>query len=65
MGLAKPDLQIYIEVLRRLELPSLACVFVDDRPENLTPARELGMKVVLAECSAQVIAEVKAILGMK
>ncbi|MFD8598300.1 HAD-IA family hydrolase [Kitasatospora sp. NPDC059646] len=48
-GIAKPDPAIYRLTCERMGLPPEACVFVDDRPVNLAPARELGLTTVHAE----------------
>ena len=47
VGLRKPDPAIYELAAERLGLPPSACVFVDDLPGNLKPARALGMATVL------------------
>jgi HAD superfamily hydrolase (TIGR01509 family) len=43
----KPDPRIYEIAAQRLGLEPQECVFVDDRPGNLEPAAELGMRTVL------------------
>ena len=45
-GSRKPDPAIYTLAAERLGLPCEACVFVDDLPHNLEPARALGMSVI-------------------
>jgi epoxide hydrolase-like predicted phosphatase len=47
VGLRKPDPAIYELAAERIGLPPAACVFVDDLPGNLKPARELGMATIL------------------
>ena len=47
VGLRKPDPAIYELAAERLGLPPAACVYVDDLPGNLKPARALGMATVL------------------
>lgn len=52
-GRRKPDpaaYQLALDVLRR---PPQSVVFIDDRPENLTPARALGMQTVHYQDPAQ------------
>lgn len=44
MGMRKPDLEIYQEVLRDSNLNARETLFVDDFEENVQAARELGMK---------------------
>jgi putative hydrolase of the HAD superfamily len=63
VGLRKPDPAIYELAAERLGLPPDACVFVDDLPGNLKPARALGMATVLHRGDAQAtLAEVRALL---
>ena len=42
-GVRKPDPAIYALAVDRIGVPADACVFVDDLPGNLKPARALGM----------------------
>ena len=46
LGLAKPDHAIYQRALEILHRPAETCVFVDDRPENVAPAEELGVRAI-------------------
>jgi len=46
IGYAKPELEIYKEVLERSHLPAERCLFIDDLPRNLKPAREMGMNTI-------------------
>jgi putative hydrolase of the HAD superfamily len=63
VGLRKPDPAIYELAAERLGLPPPACVFVDDLPGNLKPARALGMATVLHRGdAAATLAEVRALL---
>ncbi|MFF0250855.1 HAD-IA family hydrolase [Streptosporangium sandarakinum] len=48
-GVAKPDPRIYRLTLERMNLAADECVFVDDNPANLLPARALGIETVLAD----------------
>ncbi len=43
VGLLKPDPRIYHLALERLRVPPEAAAFVDDLPENVQAARELGL----------------------
>jgi putative hydrolase of the HAD superfamily len=47
VGLRKPDPAVYELAAERVGVPPHACVFVDDLPGNLKPARALGMATVL------------------
>ncbi len=40
------------------------CVFVDDLPFNLTPARELGMATIHHTDSASTVSELERLLGI-
>jgi epoxide hydrolase-like predicted phosphatase len=65
VGLRKPDPAIYELAAERLGLSPGACVFVDDLPGNLKPARALGMATVLHRGDAAVtLAEVSGHLGV-
>ncbi len=48
VGSVKPELPIYQMVLDKLKLPAGECIYIDDLPRNLVPAKELGMITVLA-----------------
>ncbi len=53
VGVMKPDPRIYHEALRRAGLPAAACLFVDDRPENVEGAARVGIHAVQFESPAQ------------
>jgi putative hydrolase of the HAD superfamily len=65
VGLRKPDPAIYELAAQRLGLPPSACVFVDDLPFNLKPARELGMATVAHRDAATTLAELERLLGVR
>jgi putative hydrolase of the HAD superfamily len=60
----KPSPQIYELGLAQLGLRPEECVFVDDLPFNLEPAREMGMGTVHHVTAAQTIAELEPLLGV-
>jgi epoxide hydrolase-like predicted phosphatase len=64
VGLRKPDPRIYELGAEAVGLPASACVFVDDLPGNLKPARELGMATVHHVRAEQTIAELEDLLGV-
>ena len=65
VGVRKPDPEIYALAAERLGLPPEECVFVDDLPGNLKPARALGMATVVHRGdAAQTLAEVSELLGL-
>ena len=44
--LAKPDIKIFKEILKKLKLKPMECVFIDDIKTNIPPAQKLGMKTI-------------------
>jgi epoxide hydrolase-like predicted phosphatase len=64
VGLRKPDPRIYALGAEAIELPPEACVFVDDLPGNLKPARELGMATVHHVRAEETIPELEDLLGV-
>ncbi|MFL5857730.1 MAG: HAD family hydrolase [Solirubrobacteraceae bacterium] len=64
VGLRKPDPRIYELGAEAVDLPPSACVFVDDLPGNLKPARELGMATVHHVGAEQTISELEDLLGV-
>ena len=65
VGVRKPDPAIYALVLDRLGLPAADCVFVDDLPGNLKPARALGMGTVVHHGdAAATLGEAGELLGV-
>lgn len=49
VGVRKPDLRIYKLALKTAGVAASEAVFIDDKPKNLTPAKALGMKIILFE----------------
>jgi putative hydrolase of the HAD superfamily len=60
VGMSKPDPALWALTCRRMGVPAAEIVFVDDVPRMVESARAYGMKAVLFESTAQVIAEVSA-----
>jgi len=46
-GVAKTNQGIYDIVMKKLNVESADCVFIDDIERNLKPARKMGMKTIL------------------
>ncbi|TSC86392.1 MAG: HAD-superfamily hydrolase, subfamily IA, variant 3 [Microgenomates group bacterium Gr01-1014_16] len=63
IGLRKPDIKAYEYVLKDQDLKGEECIYIDDLEENLVPARELGMKTILAVDPDQVVKDVMAALN--
>src|SRR6266545_3648583 len=61
-GTRKPDPAIYSLAAERLGVSCQACVFVDDLPMNLEPARALGMTVIHKTSAGQVISDLERVL---
>ncbi len=48
IGFRKPDPRIYEWALARAGVPAARALFIDDREDNLTGAREVGMQIIHA-----------------
>jgi epoxide hydrolase-like predicted phosphatase len=64
VGVRKPTPEIYAMGARAVGLAPAECVFVDDLPFNLKPAREMGMATVRHVAAGQTIAELEQVLGV-
>ena len=53
LRLRKPDPRIYQAALGITQRAPEECVFIDDRPKNLGPAKALGMHAILFESAEQ------------
>lgn len=63
IGARKPDPASFDHVLARVGAAAEDCIFVDDRPENIEVARDLGMKTILARGAESIRAGLEAING--
>jgi epoxide hydrolase-like predicted phosphatase len=63
VGIRKPTLRIYELGAQAIGVDPDECVFVDDLPFNLPPARELGMAVVHHTGADSTIEELELLLG--
>ena len=64
VGMRKPTPEIYERGARAIGLAPAQCVFVDDLPFNLDPARELGMATVHHVQTRQTIDELEQLLAV-
>jgi putative hydrolase of the HAD superfamily len=64
VGIRKPMPEIYEMGARAIGLAPAECVFVDDLPGNLKPARELGMATVHHRSAAETVPELERLLGV-
>jgi putative hydrolase of the HAD superfamily len=62
VGSRKPDPHIYSVLVERLGVPADACLFVDDKDENCTTARSLGMQAVLFKDTEQALGDIHHVL---
>jgi putative hydrolase of the HAD superfamily len=63
-GIRKPDPKVYELGVQRIGLEPGDCVFVDDLPGNLKPARAMGMATVHHVSAEQTIAELEPLFGV-
>lgn len=64
MGMAKPDQEIYDEVLKELGVPASDILFVDDKEQNLVYLRSLGVQVIQADSPNDAVEKVTKHLGL-
>jgi putative hydrolase of the HAD superfamily len=62
MGLLKPDPAYFHHVLYGLWASPANCVFIDDRPDNVRAARNLGIKGLVFESIAKLKSDLRLIL---
>ncbi len=63
-GLRKPDPEIYALGAQRIGLAPGECVFVDDLPGNLKPARAMGMATVRHTSASETVGRLEELLGV-
>ncbi|MFZ1994069.1 MAG: HAD family phosphatase [Solirubrobacteraceae bacterium] len=64
VGVRKPTPEIYALGARAINLPPIACVFVDDLGFNLAPARDMGMATVRHFEARKTIEELERLLAV-
>jgi putative hydrolase of the HAD superfamily len=57
----KPDPAIYQLILAKASYAAAACIYIDDKPDFLKPAQDLGMTVIAFKNSSQLEDELKAL----
>jgi putative hydrolase of the HAD superfamily len=65
VGIRKPNPRIYELGAESIDVAPAQCVFVDDLPFNLEPARELGMATVHHTSAEETIAELERLFGRR
>jgi len=63
VGIVKPDPRIYHLMLERLGCSPEEAVFIDDRPNNIEGAENIGMNTVLFENREQALEELEDIIA--
>jgi epoxide hydrolase-like predicted phosphatase len=63
VGIEKPDRRIYEITCERLGVHPSEAAFLDDLEANVVAARQLGMRAVLFQSTAQAIADLEACLA--
>jgi putative hydrolase of the HAD superfamily len=61
VGLRKPDPAIYRRALEIFGAPPARMLFIDDRPENVAPAADLGMRTIVFQGADALRRELKAL----
>ncbi len=64
LGIAKPELDIYEFAMKQLtDTKPSEVVFIDDQERCLIPAREMGIRTILAMNTKQIITDVRDIIS--
>lgn len=64
IGTRKPDVKIYKAALAKTSSKAADCIYIDDKPELLAPAKKLGMNVIHFESPAKLKAKLR-LMGIK
>ena len=63
VGIIKPTPAIYEDIINRLGVLPVECIYIDDIEKNLLPARDMGMTTILAnDCSTDTILKISSLL---
>lgn len=57
--IAKPDISIFKEIIKKLDTKATECIYIDDIEENISKAKELGMRPILFKNYKQLKEELK------
>jgi putative hydrolase of the HAD superfamily len=63
-GMAKPEKEIYRYALKKFGLEPEECIYIDNQPENIPPAQELGIKAIKFQGTEKLKQQLKD-LGIK
>ncbi len=61
LHMRKPNRNIYLYALKRLNAKPQECIFIDNTKENVTAARKIGMKAILFKNAGQMKRELKSL----
>ena len=53
IGIVKPNGEIYKYILHKYNLDAKKCIFIDDNPNNIAAAKELGINTYLFDGDAE------------
>ena len=59
LGIRKPHLKAYEELLKAVDQPASEIIFVDDNHENIEAARKMGLDAIQFESSRQIQGELR------
>lgn len=65
LGVRKPFRRFYNRALGIAQCDPALSVFIDDRQQNLTPAKSMGMNVLLFKSASQLRADLEQVLELK
>jgi glucose-1-phosphatase len=63
-GFRKPDPQIYLKILEKMNVEPTTAVFIDDMPQNIIGAKSVGMIAVQFTSNHQIKADLSRILDI-
>jgi putative hydrolase of the HAD superfamily len=63
VGMKKPDSRIYQLLCERLGVETWEVVFLDDVPQAIEAARQVGIHGIVFKNTAQAIADIEACIG--
>jgi putative hydrolase of the HAD superfamily len=64
VGYAKPDKEMYELALKEFQVRATESVFIDDKPQNLEPAQQLGFTTLLAKNPEQIIRDMHNLIAL-
>jgi putative hydrolase of the HAD superfamily len=65
LGVRKPTQKFYERGMGIAQADPRASLFIDDRQQNLSPAKKLGMQVILFTSAAQLRSDLERVLGLE